>query len=86
MRIKFEWADVERCFGISWVVSKATLDLFLFFYYFDIEIHYKPKDWMLYKGTMKLDDGRKFGYYEKNERYKNLKFYTFVSSMWNNSK
>jgi len=49
MRIKFEWADVERCFGISWVVSKATLDLFLFFYYFDIEIHYKPKDWMLTK-------------------------------------
>ena len=68
----------DRTLAFSSVLSYGWFSLFIFLYFVDIHINWSAKDWMVFKGVKKMKDGRKYNVYEKNEKYKNRKVYTFV--------
>lgn len=59
----------ERCFGISRSFVKGWKTIFLFLYYYDIELHWQAKDyWLIRETTMR---GKPAKFYTKNPKYLN---------------
>jgi len=77
IRAGIERNEIERCLGVSGVLSRGWNDIFIFLYYVDVEFHVVAKDWMLPEKD-EVIGGKTYKVHNKNPKYENDKIFTFI--------